>query len=271
MDIFIPSHPLVAKYVECIYILDKKSEPLKYVSYPSPFTAIGLFSNAKVTCSEKILEIDHAVKDKYFGIACNRLHNTLVISYLRIVNEISIVFKPLGYNSFCGGGYDHKDMFIFTSWDADLKLLLDGVFNCDAPSKRFQIIESFLLERYTPISEEKLLAEAIRLLCDFTKNYSLDEIAAVTGVHYKYLYRCFKKYIGCSPAHFRTIEKFRTSVYAALKEKKSVSLTNICYENNYSDQSYFIRQFRQIAGERPTALFKDVALYSNHKLVWKFL
>ncbi|MDR3681055.1 MAG: helix-turn-helix domain-containing protein [Flavipsychrobacter sp.] len=271
MDVFVPADKLLKKYIDCIYIIKRDDKPLKYTAYPSTHLAVGLFSNANIVQEEKKLIVANADFENAIAIACNRLHDVVVMDYKQVPNEVAINFKPMGFNTFTNADIAGRpDFTIFNSWDDDLTEVLNSVFSTEKTACQTEIIQNFLLSRYSPLAEEEILTKAIAMLCDFTKDYCLEQIAALVGVHYKHLYRCFKKYVGCSPARFKKIDRFRNTICSRLKAKDAVKLTETGYDNNYADQSHFIRHFRQVAGENPTSLFKDLVLLGGDKIAWKF-
>lgn len=62
--------------------------------------------------------------------------------------------------------------------------------------------------------------------------------------------RKFKEYIGVSPKLFSRICRFQASLQQ-LRDKDFSKLSDIAFENDYSDQSHFIRAFKEFAGFSP--------------------
>lgn len=68
--------------------------------------------------------------------------------------------------------------------------------------------------------------------------------------------RKFKNTVGMSPRLFYRITRFQ----AALNQLRSNSFTllsDIAYEQEYADQSHFIRAFREFAGDTPNRFYKN--------------
>lgn len=70
------------------------------------------------------------------------------------------------------------------------------------------------------------------------------------------LQRQFIEYIGIPPKKFASIVQFQTSISQISAEAVS-RLTDIVYENGYTDQSHFIRSFKKYAGKKPTDFKKS--------------
>lgn len=78
---------------------------------------------------------------------------------------------------------------------------------------------------------------------------SVEELAALAGVHGSHLLRTFRRHHGCTVANYvrrRRIERARAEVAAS---KRPLSM--IALDAGFSDQSHFTRVFRQAFGETP--------------------
>jgi AraC-like DNA-binding protein len=271
LRLFEPANALLKKYVDNIYIFEKSNTAIKYTSYPSVNTSVGLFRNAAIEVSGNCFSFKNTQGPNHFAIACNRLFRPVDIHYLQMVDEITINFKPPGFAIFTQHPYpDGQDSFIFPDWDVFLEDLFHSVFATENSAERLAIIEAFLLSRYARITDEELLCTAMHLLSGPDAGHTINEVADLSGVHYKYLYRSFMRHVGCSPAHYRKIAKFRNSVYSKLDKGDATKFIEICYSGNYSDQAYFTKQFREITGENPKKFFKVISAFGNNKVVFKF-
>jgi hypothetical protein len=146
MDINVlePANALIKKYVEAIYIFEKCSAPLHYIAYPSTYTAIALFRNARVDCNGLGVTIKNTTEDCYVAMASNRLNEATSIHYSEMADEIAINFKPLGFALFTGHA-PQKNNFPFHSWDDEIKVLFDNVFSASGHLQKQHFIEQFLL------------------------------------------------------------------------------------------------------------------------------
>jgi len=69
--------------------------------------------------------------------------------------------------------------------------------------------------------------------------------------------RRFTKEIGVTPKQFARIIQFSFSL-DQIKESDYTDFTNVAYENNFSDQSHFIRTFKRYTGATPAALLAQL-------------
>jgi AraC-like DNA-binding protein len=174
----------------------------------------------------------------------------------------------LGFPSFTQTSQP-KTISFFQGWDSYLADLFNTVFATEDASLQCSLIEEFLLKQYQPLSDETVLLRALKLL-DYTGcDYKMQEVAGLAGTHYKQLYRSFTEHVGCSPAHYRKLTKFRSSVVSKMQKGNEVRLVDVCYSHDYNDQSHFIRQFKELTGEKPSRFFKEVASFGNSRVIFK--
>ena len=77
------------------------------------------------------------------------------------------------------------------------------------------------------------------------------------GIGVRRLEQRFKNEIGISPKLFLRTHRVNR-VIGQLRNETDRSLTEITYENNYFDQSHFIRDFKQFTGFNPTQFLKSI-------------
>lgn len=71
--------------------------------------------------------------------------------------------------------------------------------------------------------------------------------------------RRFSQYIGVSPRMFSKICRFQASLNQ-LKESRYNKLSDVAFENGYTDQSHFIRTFRAFTGFSPLEFIRQPSL-----------
>jgi AraC-like DNA-binding protein len=79
---------------------------------------------------------------------------------------------------------------------------------------------------------------------------SLREVQKYLQLSERSLERRFKEYIGIPPKLFSRICRFQASL-GHLRNNKYDKLTDVAFENDYADQSHFIRSFKEFAGFSP--------------------
>lgn len=270
-NIFEPQHSLLSRYVDSIYIIEKSEKASKYISYPSANTAVGLIRNATVSIYDDGCRVAPTETPAICCIAGNRAFNRVTVEYLQLVDEIAINFRPLGFALFSGCTYAKgEDFFPFTTWNDQLDALFEKVFSRREAADRLKVIAHFLLSNMGQLKDEQALNRAIDLLSDPDNEDALPVIAQKAGVHTKYLYRSFLRYVGCSPAHFRKTVRFRSSVSSKLSGDTGTRLADVCYANDFTDPSYFVKQYREYTGKSPSQFFKEVSSEATNKVILSF-
>jgi len=271
IDVLDPQDVLLRQFVDSIYIFRKGISRLAFTAYPSVNTPVGLFRNTAISIEKERILIENSEDPNHFAMACNLFYGSTKLEYLQLVDEIAVNFKPLGFVSFTGLKPANGTQLCFKKWNTFLPDLFNDVFAMNDLQQQRSCIEKTLIEQYVPLQNETILLKTIELLNDTTKDYKIQEIANLVGIHYKQLYRSFTENIGCSPAHYRKLVKFRTAVVSKINKGKSTRLTDICYENDYTDQSYFIKQFKDLTGEKPTRFFKEITAFGSDKVIFKIV
>ena len=191
------------------------------------------------------------------------------VSYHGRMEEIAIVFTPLGVNRFIDGDFitvapQYAQPFTKRRWLE----ITPALFASDDPISE---LEAFLLSVISDRRDLIPIEKALRLLEDNLSDYSMTDIAEQTDMGFKTFQRHFTKALACSPTEYKRIARFRSALRSKLYAKKLKSLTSISYENNYSDQSYFIREFRKLTSQNPKNFFREVRLVDGEKIAWEIL
>jgi AraC-like DNA-binding protein len=154
----------------------------------------------------------------------------------------------------------------FTNSCVDLSLI---------PAKQFQDLSERLLN--TADLNDQILLLSVYLFSQVEKNsgfqdqltgYAINKMLEAKGdVNLKLLQddlklsersfeRRFKYDVGISPKLLSRIFRFQAAM-AQIRENSFSKLTDIAFENNYADQSHFIRSFKEFAGLSPNQFQKQ--------------
>jgi AraC-like DNA-binding protein len=113
---------------------------------------------------------------------------------------------------------------------------------------RIKIIEQFLLSQLKDIETDKLIVEAVKLIYQTNGTIRIKELNEKLFISQSPFEKRFRKVVGTTAKKFASIVRFN-AVLENLNETKT--LTEICYENNFFDQAYFIKDFKQFTGDTP--------------------
>jgi AraC-like DNA-binding protein len=268
INVLEPQNALLKQFVHSFYVLKKSEGEFEFTAYPAVNTAIGLLRNATVTIEDECVYIKNSETPNHIAAAINQSSGSVHLHYLPLVDEIAINFKSLGFSSFTQSP-PPKKVCLFNNWDTSLAELFLNVFATQNPALQCRFVEEFLLKQYLALPDEAVLLKALELLDDTSKDYKIEEVANLAGVHYKQLYRSFTEHVGCSPAHYRKLVKFRSSVISKMQKGNELRLVDVCYSHDYNDQPHFIKQFKELTGEKPSRFFKEVTSFGNSRVIFK--
>ena len=266
----LPKSKILQKYIECFYVFNCESTlQLRYLAFPHYNTGLSFFMGVDIQRKDFQVNLvessDLKVKIELLG----KYINPLMIHYSGKIQEISIVFKPLGINRFLRENY-HSITPNFSQEYKNTKWQLFGE-NLFTAENKIQNLETFLLSEFKEMNEIRNLEASLNLIENMELNYSLSEITDKLGYNLKTFQRHFTKHLGCSIIDYRRIIRFRNSIEAKLNAKELKSLTEITFENNYFDQSHFIKEFKRLTNHNPKKFFKNISQLDGEKIIWEIL
>lgn len=267
-----PKSKLLQKYVELFYeFTSDKPNEISYIAFPHINTAISFFKGVEIQRDDFNINIISSLnhKEKSNIEILGKYTQPVFVNYKGKCEEIAIVFKPLGVNHFFFAELIEltpafSQALLNESWN---KFSVD-LFNQKTIMGKLEILEAFLLENFREREFEKLY-KALRYLEDFEMNYSVDQVAELCGFTLKTFQRNFMKHLTCSAVEYKRIARFRYSLQSKLISKELKTLTNVSYESNYYDQSYFIREYKKLTNLNPKQFFDSITALEERSIVWK--
>lgn len=275
-DIIEPSKDL-RDYVSCYYVLksDDSNFSSKHYSFPHTYNALSIYKNCDFDVTDFSFTAKESGSDNFRMFVQLKIQKPLLVVLSGKIHRVTILFKDFGINHFIkeplsaimGCGFDQ-----FGVWKEDLLIpsFCSDLFEADNKNEMGKIIDEFLLERFTPI-EFSYLPAAVSMLCDFERNYNIDHIASHFNTSLRSFNRKFKEVLGVSPTEYRMIAKFRHSIQNKFLQRKFKRLTDIGYESNFYDQSYFTKIFHKLTGSNPTEFFKTIDRIGDDELIFRFI
>jgi AraC-like DNA-binding protein len=147
----------------------------------------------------------------------------------------------------------------------------DQLLNTSTAEEKIKILSRYLFELIQKNSTQRN-AETQYISSAIFKsngNISLKALHADTRLSERSFERKFKQHIGIPAKLFSRICRFQTSL-AQLRSNNFQKLSDIAYENEYADQSHFIRAFKEFAGCTPQQFQKQTnEIVENFPLVVK--
>lgn len=149
---------------------------------------------------------------------------------------------------------DVNDFFIAN----ELGSLQEQIVSAPDEQARTAITIQFFRERLAMrgLQERHYLQEAMEHIRVSTGTYSVDELAEKVFVGKRQLQRAFQEQFGVSPKLYGRIVRFK-GAYDYVKEHPKASWVDVTYHFGYSDQSHFIRDFKEFTGNNPTGFLSS--------------
>ena len=118
-------------------------------------------------------------------------------------------------------------------------------------TERIATFEQFLLDVARPWHPDPVVLCVLRAIDAASGAIRVGALAKIAALSQDALEKRFRRAVGLTPKQYALIIRLRRAVdsYA-----HGGSLTQISFDAGYSDQSHFIRQFRQVTGEAPRRL-----------------
>lgn len=125
-------------------------------------------------------------------------------------------------------------------------------------------IESLLIQLFSSLKENQKICfkkpewvnKLQELLLEENMDYSLNSLGSALGIHPIHLSREFNRYFGTSLGHYIRVLKVNKAFHLIASNK--YSMTDICYQCGFYDQSHFISNFKKIYDTSPTKLFRKI-------------
>ncbi len=274
---FYPQNPLLKNHIEYYYFLKTDSPCFNttYYSFPNTLHSFNIHKYADCEIKPNFTHLYESKKNKYFTVVQGYYELPLLVNLSGRLDKVTILFKPLGLNHFINKPFNEvvgKPSRIFTEWDnSEYFTFLDAFYKTDDNKKRVLLLETFLQTIYKPLEKENLFQKALNQLTDFENDRSIQEIARNLSFNIRTFNRLFYKYFGISPGAFKKIARFRHSMKNKLFGNQFKTLTEIGYESNFYDQSYFIKMYKNLTGKNPSKFFKSVERLADDRLIFQFI
>lgn len=278
VETFYPIDKRLRTYIEYYYFLksDSSSFNSDYFAFPNTLQALNIHKNIKCEIAPDFVKVTGITENNFAMLLQGRFERPLHVQLKGRINKITIIFKPLGLNHFITSSFDKiasKPTQYFTEWNyhENHHDFLTKFFCELNKAKRVEILEKFLLLHYRPLNNIDILRQSMSLLCDFDNKLSIEEIAGKIHLTTRTFNRMFKQHLGVSPIGYKTIAKFRHSLENKIFSEQYKKLTEIGYESNFYDQSYFIKIYKKLTNSTPSELFELADKLADNQLVLKFI
>lgn len=247
-----PAGIKVSAFVKCYWQLEK----------PEGFLHERLLPNGE---TQLIFHYGQPFRESYGGNSTNQPNSLVCGQFTRFKDIFSeqeagllgVVFHPFASNALFGIPAHHFTHLSVGLTDIDSGLYDIGmrIASANTLKQRLMLIEDFILCRMRKLNQRHfaLVKKSVEILGKNNSEADISKVAGSLFVGERQFERLFKDYVGLTPMRFAGISRFHKALGLF---GSSLNLTAIALESGYYDQAHFIREFKNIAGEKPSALRK---------------
>lgn len=267
LQFYTPKNNTLKKYIEGYYFItpgDMEGVPVHYWTFPNNYCIVSVNQNSKAVRVDHKIYISPTSEKNIAPSLVFRYTTPIEVYYEKLVNEITIYFKPLGLNHFTKGleqVFLHQNLLDYNPFQ-DFKETMDFIFSLTMREQQIEELEKYWLS--------KLLTRDLdfmnQLILDIEADLKIADIAEKHNVSRQHINKMFLKNIGKSPSEYRKIFRFRNSI---IRKKDLKSLTELSYDNLFYDQSHFNKDFKELTAVNPKIFFKNVDI--DRENVWLFI
>ncbi|MCT7908308.1 helix-turn-helix domain-containing protein [Arcobacter lacus] len=122
-------------------------------------------------------------------------------------------------------------------------------------------LDEYLFKIFQNMQEDSLLSN----LYEFTKNPNLENFYNQNRLSIRQIQRKVKDFTGLAPKSIEKINRFYGTLKLIKSNKNSIDFKNIAVENNFYDQSSFIKEFKYFTGITPTLFLLQADDFLQYK------
>lgn len=265
-----PTHPELKKYIQYFILFNAENTAnVNYTTFPNINLCLSIYKHNTITIETKKSGKHLSTKSgtsAYTSYLSGFHDSTLNVNINASIDEICILFHPSALRIFSNCPYSEllqsdqafQDVFPLLKGD-----FIERLFDESSNHKRISILEQGILKCIKNENPSPKVNELLHLIAS-GYDWNVATLAQNLAMNESTLYRLFINQIGQSPkAYLRTV-RFRKALNSILRLEK---LTDIAYQNNYTDQSHFIRDFKAITGESPHQLRNKTSI-QQEQLAW---
>lgn len=142
--------------------------------------------------------------------------------------------------------------------DPCFRNLARDVHACESVAEAAMLIDSFLLKKLLHLANENpFLRHAIHQI--FTRSGAMNVDCLTGHIHAsrRYVEKLFKNAIGVSPKRYARLIRVKKASILMLDKKFSGNISSIASSLEYYDQSHFLKDFKSVTGQTPTAFLRS--------------
>ena len=198
------------------------------------------------------------------AVACGQLTKPLVLQSSRDVGMVGIRFQPSGMFPFTSSSMQPlTDARVSASeLFADAEQLVEAVADARNDQQRVAACTRYLIRSFDVERENSSVRRALERIIDVRGCISVDSLATLAGISKRNLQLAFQKHVGISPKSYCRIARFH-HLYEGVSEEANVNWIQVALDAGFFDQSHLIHDFRQFAGDAPSAFLTEQTAFAR--------
>lgn len=130
--------------------------------------------------------------------------------------------------------------------------ITDLLLNTSATDDRIELISAYIFQLMQKIRGDvhEMIRYSVNHILQSQGRVPLQQIYQPLKISERTFERRFEQHVGVTPRLFSRICTFQAA-YCQLKRNQYQRLSDVAFDNGYSDQSHFIRTFREFTGYSP--------------------
>jgi AraC-like DNA-binding protein len=143
------------------------------------------------------------------------------------------------------------------------KHLTELLLSVDTHEKKIAILIDFLTKKLNNLGfEDSLIIESMKWINAINEETTIPSLQKHFKISERQLERRFKTATGLSPKQFLQSTRFEKSL-KLIKENNFKNLSDIAFDLNYTDQSHFIKDFKEFSGFTPKVFLSQNKITQN--------
>jgi AraC-like DNA-binding protein len=181
-----------------------------------------------------------------------------------IVDTFAVRFYPSGFAPFTKTSikdFADKETAMNVIFGEEIASELESnIANASSTHSRIQIAEQFLVTQMQDATViDSIVKSTIDTILLAKGRIFINDILKDESSKRRQLERKFSHVVGISPKQLGRIVRLQETLKMVLHQHAG-NLTDIGYENQYFDQSHFIKDFKGFTGVSPKEFYKDISL-----------
>jgi hypothetical protein len=255
-------HPDFESLVKCYWTLNVPGDPVAEKQRILPDGCIEVIFTLGEDIKRYTSASNFIIQPR--AMVLGQISEPFFIEPTGVVDTFAVRFYPSGFAPFTQTpikDFANKETPITAVFGSAIANELEfAIVNAVGTEERIQIVETFLSAQMKDDAViDGILKSTIDTILSTKGRVAINEILKDDMARRRQLERKFSKRVGISPKQLGRIIRLQESLKMLLNQHGD-NLTEIAYENQYFDQSHFIKDFKEFTGVNPKEFYKDTTL-----------